>query len=896
MIRSRANRNTTTGKGKKKDAVGNFSTASLLPNLLPWLRELFAERNLVPIRDEAWDALPAWDPIVAPDILIAAPITLAKPEPIPADTRASTAPIPFRIPVDAREPSAVSPHVLRILRPLPVVPRAPSPNFLTLVRGAAAPVRAQAQALRPWMTNTIAASTARARTPAPTLHIPAPYDELLAVGCTVGPLMVLWCQLGWPVWSFLRLPHPAKLRDAVRRARADHRARMPTPQALLAFATARTPNTRPLRHTAAFALALAAIILPVKLLGIPTELHAARGRVLGATATALTTFEAGGAAAARSSFTEAIAAFDAARSELDALPASAGPLGSLGIALGRHLPVIGARITREDNLRQAARTLATASSTATRGLALLHGTDVRKPDAADRIAAATAAFTSARTIAEGTRASIADMDTALLPTFDAATGALRRASAFLPIARALAGIDRPRRILLVFQNPAELRPTGGFIGSIALLDVQNGRITALELPKGGSYDVSGITRMRVLPPEPLRILGDTWQFHDANWFPDFPTSAQKLRWFYAASGGPSVDAVVAVNATILTSLLDLTGPITVGDQTFTASDALAVLTNTVEDPAARATGAPKAVLGQLAPAILDRLLVLTQSGGNRATEVELLDRMLTALDAHDVLIHFTDDAVQQVIVSAGWSGELRPVDRDALMVVHTNIGGGKSDARMREDIAHTATVLEDGSVVDTVTITRTHDGTSNAGDRPSEQLANFVNRDYLRVYVPRGSTLLAVHGLTAAPATHDPVPTDAIPDRDLLATELHEQLDATTGVRATEEFGRTAFGGWVETKPGHRQVVRFTYRLPWTFAATTAGILGRARTADPQPYSLSIQKQPGTHATIRHTIELTPHWRASWLATNLRKTGPRTWSLEDLLTSDRFTGMMVSPN
>ena len=92
--------------------------------------------------------------------------------------------------------------------------------------------------------------------------------------------------------------------------------------------------------------------------------------------------------------------------------------------------------------------------------------------------------------------------------------------------------DQLRRYLVVFQNNTELRATGGFIGSFALVDFANGKIKHIEIPTGGPYDLAGSLRETVMSPQPLHIVNPIWQFQDANWFPDFPTSAKKIMWFY----------------------------------------------------------------------------------------------------------------------------------------------------------------------------------------------------------------------------------------------------------------------------------------------------------------------------------------------------------------------------
>src|SRR5450756_2740619 len=44
---------------------------------------------------------------------------------------------------------------------------------------------------------------------------------------------------------------------------------------------------------------------------------------------------------------------------------------------------------------------------------------------------------------------------------------------------AILGWDAPRRYLVLTQNPAELRPTGGYIGSFGIVSFDKGRILSL---------------------------------------------------------------------------------------------------------------------------------------------------------------------------------------------------------------------------------------------------------------------------------------------------------------------------------------------------------------------------------------------------------------------------------
>ena len=57
------------------------------------------------------------------------------------------------------------------------------------------------------------------------------------------------------------------------------------------------------------------------------------------------------------------------------------------------------------------------------------------------------------------------------------------------------------------------------------------------------------------------MIAPQWYFWDANWWADWPTSANKLMWFYEKSNGPTVDGVVSFTPTVMEELLKIIGPI-----------------------------------------------------------------------------------------------------------------------------------------------------------------------------------------------------------------------------------------------------------------------------------------------------------------------------------------------
>ncbi len=455
------------------------------------------------------------------------------------------------------------------------------------------------------------------------------------------------------------------------------------------------------------------------------------------------------------------------------------------------------------------------------------------------------------------------------------------------------GGDQPRRYLVLFQNQHELRATGGFIGSVAIVDVQRGKIINLEVPEGGSYDFQGQLSAFVKPPLPLQMANARWEFQDANWFPDFPASAQKAAWFYQKSRGATVDGVIAINASVLEDLLSVMGPISNEQYSvvLNASDALEKLQTVVESDAARATNKPKAIIGAVLKQMLENGSAFSP---NNAAGV--MTTLAKALEEKEIQVYFTDEKLEEKFSSLGWTGEMNApkAHQDYLFVVNSNIGGMKSDASITDQIEHEAVVQADGSVIDTVIIKRKHSGSAN-------EKYNRVNSSYLRVYVPKGAELVKAGGFIYPSDESFKVPEKWYSeDTDLKAVELERGVHVQSGTRITEEFNRTVFGNWITTNPGEETEVWFTYKLPFSVkeAEEPAGILRTASrlvkgTDSAERYSLFVQKQSGTAPTFSTQVIFPDGYEPIWRNRDDAELGINGTSWTGKLETDQIFGVVA---
>ncbi|HSR89320.1 MAG TPA: DUF4012 domain-containing protein [Candidatus Udaeobacter sp.] len=421
-----------------------------------------------------------------------------------------------------------------------------------------------------------------------------------------------------------------------------------------------------------------------------------------------------------------------------------------------------------------------------------------------------------------------------------------------------------RRYLLIFQNPAELRPTGGFMGSFALLDIKDGQIVKIDIPAGGTYDLQGQLTEYVIPPTPLLLSNKRWEFQDANWFPDFPASAKKILWFYRHSRNLTADGVISINANVLNRLLSIIGPIAEQNHNIVIDqkNALDTIQNIVEYGSEKKENKPKQVISDLAPVFIDNFKQM-----KAGAILPMLTNLQEALQQKEIQSYFTDENTENTIKEFGWSGEIFKTnpDQDYLLVVNTNIQGQKSDAKIKQTISHQAVVQPDGTILDSVVITREHTG------NPEEKMYGQTNIDYLRLYVPAGSELVKASGFIWPDEQKFKAPENWYKKDAMLSdTEKETSIDSQSGTRITDEFGKTAFANWIITEPGQTNQVQFIYKLPFKAweQPTDANLSSWAKIFQSEiptsKYQLVAQKQSGITSNFDSQIIYPEGWSPIW--------------------------------
>jgi hypothetical protein len=415
------------------------------------------------------------------------------------------------------------------------------------------------------------------------------------------------------------------------------------------------------------------------------------------------------------------------------------------------------------------------------------------------------------------------------------------------------GTEAPRRYIVLFANNSELRPTGGFPGSYGVLTFERGRLK--DFKADDIYNPDGQIRALVVPPEQLQHITPDWGMRDAAWWADFPTSAEKVMEFWRLGGGTAVDGVIAVQPDVLADILRVIGPIKPDgyDITLSADTVLPELQREVEYGIDKERGAPKQIIADLAPVIVQRMAALKPQQW-----AMLLQSFRARLATRAIQLYVTDAERQTFIVGQQWDGRILDAPGDYLHVNVANVKGAKADA-VTDMTMKLETWAEKGTMVHRLTLTRQH-----SGGQSEYGFYNKPNHSWIRVLVPEGSVLRGVSGNDRP--SHAPLMTygaDAQRDADLDALEQTYETGNIWGATVFEESGKTGFGFWHSLEPGETRTVQLEYEIPAAAAASDYRLLVQRqaglRISD---FEFSLRRDRGV--AVQSSEPVLTEWPDSW--------------------------------
>lgn len=388
---------------------------------------------------------------------------------------------------------------------------------------------------------------------------------------------------------------------------------------------------------------------------------------------------------------------------------------------------------------------------------------------------------------------------------------LERASYLSKIIPSLAGYPEAGNFLFIMQNNDELRPSGGFIGVYGLMKTKNGSVDSLITHDSYHLDmpasISG--RWNLQPPAALNkyLKVEKWYLRDANWSPDWPSSARNIAEIYQGEKlaiSETTDpftGIIALAPDFVAELLDVTGPVMARGELYEKENFQELLQYSVEVSYSEqdiSSWDRKDVINEIVYELKNKLTKISIG-----QFYSLLNIISNNIANKNIQLYFSDDYLQGLAQRLNATGEVKNNIGDYLLVVDANLGAFKSDAVVKKSINYDMN-LEDSLSRVNLRLNYRHEG--------GFDWRTTRYRSYTRVYVPLGSKLNKLETFGLAKIENDSI--ISYDDKDL---------------------GKTVFAFFFTLEPGTAGGIDVEYELSDSLTNYFKN----------NSYSLLLQKQSG---------------------------------------------------
>jgi len=390
------------------------------------------------------------------------------------------------------------------------------------------------------------------------------------------------------------------------------------------------------------------------------------------------------------------------------------------------------------------------------------------------------------------------------------------------------GDDKPKNYLVLFQDTAIPRPTGGFIGAYAILSFDKGKI---EFSGNNIFALEEIFLEKIIPPDALQSISDKWFFHDSNWFFDYPSSAQKILNFYSNTGNkPLLDGVIVVNSSVLNDLLEIIGSIRVDnydsiiDQNNFHSFFKSQVRETAKPAPMREQSEFFSVFFQALQTKLRKVSpqVLSQIPGV----------LLNGFTKKEIQLYVIDDKLEYFFDSLNWTGRIEESKNDYLGIAFNLLNQNFSEDIRDKTIELKTEFASNGQIINTLVI-----------DISSSYSIDRAQETYLKIYLPKG--IIVKKAENGYLKNNKDISSyykklGYKEDKDLSLIEKTKIRNDRLGIEVYEEGGKTVVGTWAKLS---RKPFKLVYKLPFDWT-------------DFSSWELKVQKQSGQNVKFSYELAM----------------------------------------
>jgi hypothetical protein len=308
-----------------------------------------------------------------------------------------------------------------------------------------------------------------------------------------------------------------------------------------------------------------------------------------------------------------------------------------------------------------------------------------------------------------------------------------------------------------------------------------------------------------------------WYLRDANWSPDWPSSAQKIQEiFYGESRAigqetPDFTGIMGITPDFIADLVALVGPIEVRGEIYTPENLQELIQYNVEVAYQEQDISEwdrKDIINDLLEELKGKLFAL---------EVKQLPTLLDIFQKNmltkDVQIYFNNTNWQSLVYNLQADGAIKKTDKDYLLVVDANLAAFKTDSVIEKGIEYDVRGQNQGMAKAKLKLNYQHNG--------GFDWRTTRYRSYTRVFAPLGSKLVSLKAQDSA---------------NLEAKSINSYDDLA--------LNKTVFGFFFSLEPGSKGAIVLEYDLPENIN----------RDLQSKNYELIIQKQAGRRTNALRVI------------------------------------------
>ncbi|WP_431796136.1 DUF4012 domain-containing protein [Microbacterium enclense] len=259
---------------------------------------------------------------------------------------------------------------------------------------------------------------------------------------------------------------------------------------------------------------------------------------------------------------------------------------------------------------------------------------------------------------------------------------------YLPTLLGMAGGEGSKTYLIVFQNNAEIRATGGNPAASIIMKVDQGKFELLDQASSATFYEEGTAgeQFSDIPAETLALYPSTFARYsqDYTMTPNFPTTVQLFQDVWQRTNGERFDGVISIDPVVLSHMLAVAGPVDVAGEQISSENAVQLLLSDSYERFPSGTDSDR-FFSEVSRAVFGHLTA------GKWDPAEMLDALTRSADEQRLFLSFTDEAAQGLATELGLDGELRADNTTATQVgtYLNDYSVGKLEYHLAQSVAAT---------------------------------------------------------------------------------------------------------------------------------------------------------------------------------------------------------------